>query len=162
MLTAADSCCYCYSMNAPVMVELEGETDPLKIAMKELKLVITWLRMCRMCYCVYAVSQGTCVLCLWDVSITLSKLMLNIIIGSPISTSCYFMRNRSLKYLHAYSICYITVIVYIISMMCICTCVYIFASFPIIYTYFMCYAYILLEYTTEVIVTNNKMPEWLN
>ena len=29
----------CYSMNAPVMVELEGETDPLKIAMKELKLV---------------------------------------------------------------------------------------------------------------------------
>ena len=27
-------------MNAPVMVELEGETDPLKIAMKELKLVI--------------------------------------------------------------------------------------------------------------------------
>ncbi|XP_065906609.1 DNA-directed RNA polymerases I, II, and III subunit RPABC2-like [Dysidea avara] len=25
------------SMNAPVMVELEGETDPLKIAMKELK-----------------------------------------------------------------------------------------------------------------------------
>ena len=26
-------------MNAPVMVELEGETDPLKIAMKELKLV---------------------------------------------------------------------------------------------------------------------------
>jgi len=28
-----------YSMNAPVMVELEGETDPLKIAMKEFKLV---------------------------------------------------------------------------------------------------------------------------
>ena len=27
-------------MNAPVMVELEGETDPLKIAMKELKLVV--------------------------------------------------------------------------------------------------------------------------
>ena len=26
-------------MCAPVMVELEGETDPLKIAMKELKLV---------------------------------------------------------------------------------------------------------------------------
>ena len=26
------------SMGAPVMVELEGETDPLKIAMKELKL----------------------------------------------------------------------------------------------------------------------------
>ena len=25
------------SMGAPVMVELEGETDPLKIAMKELK-----------------------------------------------------------------------------------------------------------------------------
>ena len=25
------------SMNAPVMVELEGETDPLQIAMKELK-----------------------------------------------------------------------------------------------------------------------------
>jgi len=24
-------------MNAPVMVELEGETDPLQIAMKELK-----------------------------------------------------------------------------------------------------------------------------
>ena len=33
-------------MNAPVMVELEGETDPLKIAMKELKLV-TW------CLCVW-------------------------------------------------------------------------------------------------------------
>ena len=27
----------CPSMGAPVMVELEGETDPLKIAMKELK-----------------------------------------------------------------------------------------------------------------------------
>ena len=27
----------CFSMNAPVMVELEGETDPLQIAMKELK-----------------------------------------------------------------------------------------------------------------------------
>ncbi|XP_047127527.1 DNA-directed RNA polymerases I, II, and III subunit RPABC2 isoform X1 [Hydra vulgaris] len=26
------------SMNAPVMVELEGETDPLQIAMKELKV----------------------------------------------------------------------------------------------------------------------------
>ena len=26
-----------HSMGAPVMVELEGETDPLKIAMKELK-----------------------------------------------------------------------------------------------------------------------------
>ncbi len=26
-----------YSMGAPVMVELEGETDPLKIATKELK-----------------------------------------------------------------------------------------------------------------------------
>lgn len=26
-----------FSMNAPVMVELEGETDPLQIAMKELK-----------------------------------------------------------------------------------------------------------------------------
>lgn len=26
-----------YSMGAPVMVELEGETDPLQIAMKELK-----------------------------------------------------------------------------------------------------------------------------
>jgi DNA-directed RNA polymerase I, II, and III subunit RPABC2 len=25
------------SMNAPVMVELEGETDPLKIALKELQ-----------------------------------------------------------------------------------------------------------------------------
>jgi len=25
------------SMNAPVMVDLEGETDPLKIAMKELR-----------------------------------------------------------------------------------------------------------------------------
>jgi len=25
------------SMNAPIMVELEGETDPLQIAMKELK-----------------------------------------------------------------------------------------------------------------------------
>ena len=32
-------CYHPYSMNAPVMVELEGETDPLKIAMKELKLV---------------------------------------------------------------------------------------------------------------------------
>ena len=31
------------SMNAPVMVELEGETDPLKIAMKELKLVTATL-----------------------------------------------------------------------------------------------------------------------
>ena len=30
-------------MNAPVMVELEGETDPLKIAMKELKLVTSVL-----------------------------------------------------------------------------------------------------------------------
>ena len=28
-----------YSMGAPVMVELEGETDPLQIAMKELKWV---------------------------------------------------------------------------------------------------------------------------
>lgn len=28
---------YLLSMGAPVMVELEGETDPLKIAMKELK-----------------------------------------------------------------------------------------------------------------------------
>ena len=27
------------SMNAPVMVELNGETDPLQIAMKELKFV---------------------------------------------------------------------------------------------------------------------------
>ena len=27
------------SMGAPVMVELEGETDPLKIAMKELKYI---------------------------------------------------------------------------------------------------------------------------
>ena len=27
----------CYSMGAPVMVELEGQTDPLQIAMKELK-----------------------------------------------------------------------------------------------------------------------------
>ena len=27
-------------MGAPLMVELEGETDPLKIAMKELKYVI--------------------------------------------------------------------------------------------------------------------------
>ena len=26
-----------YSMGAPVMVELEGQTDPLQIAMKELK-----------------------------------------------------------------------------------------------------------------------------
>jgi hypothetical protein len=26
-------------MGAPVMVELEGETDPLKIAMKELKYI---------------------------------------------------------------------------------------------------------------------------
>ena len=30
-------------MNAPVMVELEGETDPLKIAMKELKLVMVFM-----------------------------------------------------------------------------------------------------------------------
>ena len=29
------------SMGAPLMVELEGETDPLKIAMKELKYVHT-------------------------------------------------------------------------------------------------------------------------
>ena len=28
-----------FSMGAPVMVELEGETDPLKIAMKELKYI---------------------------------------------------------------------------------------------------------------------------
>jgi len=27
----------CYRMCAPIMVELEGETDPLAIAMKELK-----------------------------------------------------------------------------------------------------------------------------
>lgn len=26
-----------YSMNAPVLVDLEGETDPLQIAIKELK-----------------------------------------------------------------------------------------------------------------------------
>jgi len=26
-----------FSMNAPIMVELEGETDPLEIAMKELR-----------------------------------------------------------------------------------------------------------------------------
>lgn len=26
-----------YSMNAPVMVDIEGETDPLKIALKELR-----------------------------------------------------------------------------------------------------------------------------
>ena len=31
-------CCFViYSMGAPVMVELEGQTDPLQIAMKELK-----------------------------------------------------------------------------------------------------------------------------
>lgn len=31
---------FCFhSMGAPLMVELEGETDPLKIAMKELKYV---------------------------------------------------------------------------------------------------------------------------
>lgn len=30
-------CLYLCSMGAPVMVELEGETDPLKIATKELK-----------------------------------------------------------------------------------------------------------------------------
>ena len=30
------SCCCC-SMNAPVMVELDGETDPLRIAQKELR-----------------------------------------------------------------------------------------------------------------------------
>ena len=41
----------CYSMNAPVMVELEGETDPLKIAMKELKLVTV---------CVVVVYVVTC------------------------------------------------------------------------------------------------------
>ena len=29
-------CALC-SMNAPVMVEIDGETDPLKIAMKELR-----------------------------------------------------------------------------------------------------------------------------
>lgn len=32
--------CVCglrFSMNAPVMVDIEGETDPLKIAMKELR-----------------------------------------------------------------------------------------------------------------------------
>ena len=31
-----------HSMGAPVMVELEGETDPLKIAMKELKWAPTY------------------------------------------------------------------------------------------------------------------------
>ena len=51
-----------YSMGAPVMVELEGETDPLQIAMKELKWVhrnkqtnkqtnnnntVTWKTTCR-------------------------------------------------------------------------------------------------------------------
>ena len=30
-------CIFSVSMCAPVMVELEGETDPLQIAMKELK-----------------------------------------------------------------------------------------------------------------------------
>ena len=29
-------------MNAPVMVELNGETDPLQIAMKELKFVFIY------------------------------------------------------------------------------------------------------------------------
>ena len=29
--------CTISSMNAPVMVEIDGETDPLKIAMKELQ-----------------------------------------------------------------------------------------------------------------------------
>jgi DNA-directed RNA polymerase subunit K/omega len=33
MLRLADTRC---SMNAPVLVDLEGETDPLQIAMKEL------------------------------------------------------------------------------------------------------------------------------
>ena len=33
----AHSLTHTHSMGAPVMVELEGETDPLKIAMKELK-----------------------------------------------------------------------------------------------------------------------------
>lgn len=32
-----NTCPYTYRMCAPVMVELEGETDPLLIAMKELK-----------------------------------------------------------------------------------------------------------------------------
>lgn len=32
-----NTCAYPYRMCAPVMVELEGETDPLLIAMKELK-----------------------------------------------------------------------------------------------------------------------------
>jgi DNA-directed RNA polymerase I, II, and III subunit RPABC2 len=29
--------CDSFSMNAPIMVELEGETDPLQIAMRELR-----------------------------------------------------------------------------------------------------------------------------
>ena len=33
-------------MGAPVMVELEGETDPLKIAMKELKYDTHCLSVC--------------------------------------------------------------------------------------------------------------------
>ena len=32
------SCARARSMNAPVMVELEGETDPLQIALKELRM----------------------------------------------------------------------------------------------------------------------------
>lgn len=35
-LTPADAACLS-SMNAPVLVDLEGETDPLQIAIKELR-----------------------------------------------------------------------------------------------------------------------------
>ena len=45
-------------MNAPVMVELEGETDPLKIAMKELKLVMVFMCMIR----IRSICFGRCVL----------------------------------------------------------------------------------------------------
>ena len=37
LILTRDFDCYIYRMCAPVMVELEGETDPLAIAMKELK-----------------------------------------------------------------------------------------------------------------------------
>ena len=48
-------------MNAPVMVELEGETDPLKIAMKELKLVhvVCLILDCTSTYCTWLIFVFT-------------------------------------------------------------------------------------------------------
>jgi len=41
--------CVC-RMCAPVMVELEGETDPLQIAMKELKYALSFISLLYHCH----------------------------------------------------------------------------------------------------------------